>query len=73
MPEDINQLTHRLVTESTKEKNPHAVELGRLGGKKGGAARAKKLSSRRRKAIARKAAKKRWEAPPQKIIATESS
>jgi hypothetical protein len=42
------------------DKNPHAVELGRLGGAKGGAARAKKLSPEKRSEIARKAAEKRW-------------
>jgi hypothetical protein len=41
-------------------KNPHAVALGRLGGKKGGKARAEKLSPAKRKAIARKAAEARW-------------
>ena len=41
-------------------RNPRAVALGRLGGKKGGPARANKLSPKRRKAIARKAAKSRW-------------
>lgn len=41
-------------------KNPAAVALGRLGGKKGGKARAKKLSAKRRREIARKAAKARW-------------
>ena len=45
----------------TEEKNPAAVELGRLGGKKGGKARAEKLSPERRKEIARKAAKARWD------------
>jgi hypothetical protein len=45
----------------SKEKNPAAVELGRLGGKKGGPARAEKLSPERRKEIARKAAKARWD------------
>ena len=44
----------------TEEKNPAAVELGRLGGKKGGKVRAEKLSPERRKEIARKAAKARW-------------
>lgn len=42
------------------EKNPAAVALGRLGGKKGGPARAKKLSKKRRSEIAKKAAQKRW-------------
>jgi hypothetical protein len=46
--------------EPAKEKNPAAVALGRLGGKKGGPARAKKLSAKKRKEIAKKAAKARW-------------
>ena len=41
-------------------KNPAAVELGRLGGLKGGKARAAKLSPAKRKAIAKKAAEARW-------------
>lgn len=46
----------------TEGKNPHAVALGRLGGKKGGKARAAKLSPEQRQAIARKAAEARWRA-----------
>jgi hypothetical protein len=46
--------------EPTHQKNPNAVALGKLGGKKGGAARAKKLSPEQRKAIAQKAARARW-------------
>lgn len=42
------------------KKNPAAVELGRLGGLKGGKARAEKLSAKRRSAIARAAANARW-------------
>ena len=45
----------------SEEKNPAAVELGRLGGLKGGKARAEKLTPEQRKEIARKAAKARWE------------
>lgn len=41
-------------------KNPHAVALGRLGGKKGGPARAKRLTPEQRKEIAKKAAEARW-------------
>jgi hypothetical protein len=41
-------------------RNPAAVEIGRLGGQKGGRIRAQKLSSERRKDIAHKAAQKRW-------------
>jgi hypothetical protein len=43
-----------------EEKNPAAVALGKLGGRKGGKARAEKLSPERRKEIAKKAAKARW-------------
>ena len=46
--------------EKVQEKNPAAVALGRLGGKKGGPARATKLSAKKRKEIAQKAARKRW-------------
>lgn len=69
-PRDPNQLAFNVVREATgedekfepeeKEKNPHAVALGRLGGKKGGLARARALSAKERSEIARKAAKARW-------------
>lgn len=42
-------------------KNPAAVALGKLGGKKGGDARAKKLTPERRKEIARNASMTRWQ------------
>jgi hypothetical protein len=42
------------------KKNPAAVSLGRLGGRKGGKARAEKLSPERRSEIARKAAQARY-------------
>jgi len=59
--QDINVLATSIVEEATsKEKNPYAVALGRLGGKKGGKARADKLTSTRRTEIARKAAQVRW-------------
>jgi hypothetical protein len=57
---DLNQLAARIVEQSTREKNPAAVALGKLGGLKGGKARAASLSPRKRKEIARKAALKRW-------------
>jgi hypothetical protein len=66
-PSDENQAAYQIAqlllgnTEPADEgKNPAAVLLGRLGGKKGGPARAKKLSKKRRAEIARKAAKARW-------------
>jgi hypothetical protein len=43
------------------DRNPAAVELGRLGGKKGGVARAAKLSAEQRQEIAKKAVRKRWQ------------
>ena len=45
---------------SPEGKNPHAVALGRLGGKKGGPARAERLTSEQRQEIAKRAAQKRW-------------
>lgn len=42
------------------QKDPLAVELGRRGGKKGGAARAAKLTAEQRREIAKKAAEARW-------------
>jgi len=44
----------------TKEKNPHAVALSKLGAKKGGKARAAVLSAEERREIARKASLARW-------------
>ncbi len=43
-----------------KSKSTEAVELGRLGGLKGGHARAAKLSTSEKSEIARKAANARW-------------
>jgi len=47
--------------EATRKKNPAAVALGKLGGKKGGPARRDKLRHERRKEIAEKAARARWD------------
>ncbi len=43
-----------------KEKNPHAVALGKLGGAKGGRVRAQRQTPEQRKELARKAAMARW-------------
>jgi hypothetical protein len=69
-PRDTNALAADIVAQSTdpddkgtdpyEGKNPAAVELGRLGGLKGGKARAEKLTGEERSAIARKAAEARW-------------
>jgi hypothetical protein len=48
------------VEEPVPAKNPAAVALGRLGGRKGGPARAAKLTAKRRTEIAKGAAAKRW-------------
>jgi len=68
-PRDPAQLAKLIVDIATGEaedidldagKNPAAVALGRLGGKKGGKARAEKLSPQQRRNSARKAARARW-------------
>ena len=73
--ENANQTAHRTLLEAIGEKpktpekpepevdpkkNPAAVELGRLGGLKGGKARAEALSEEERTEIAKKAARSRW-------------
>ncbi len=70
LPKDANQRAKAIVdlaTGNTKDtgltsdgKNPAAVALGKIGGKKGGPARAKALSAKRRKEIAKLAAAARW-------------
>ncbi len=68
-PADLNRLAASIVEAATEGdftpedfegKNPAAVLLGRLGGKKGGKARAAKLTPERRVEIARAAALARW-------------
>jgi hypothetical protein len=72
---DANQMAAAILQLATGEplpgeeapqappKNPAAVELGRLGGKKGGAARAASMTPEERSEAARKAAKARWNKP----------
>jgi hypothetical protein len=69
-PRDINQLAAFIAEQVTSDpkpdlpegpqKNQAAVELGRLGGKKGGKARAEKLTPEQRREIAKIAAGARW-------------
>lgn len=71
-PRDLNELAASIVQSATSDepteeeqptddgKNPHAVALGRLGGKKGGKRRAEKLTPEQRSEIARIAAEARW-------------
>ncbi|MBI2164788.1 MAG: hypothetical protein HYU29_00055 [Chloroflexi bacterium] len=58
-PSEILAIEEQLI--DTDGKNPNAVALGRLGGKKGGKARAAKLTPEQRRDIAQKAARTRWE------------
>jgi hypothetical protein len=66
-PRDPIQLGKMIVDIATGQiedkiedgKNPAAVELGRLGGKKGGAARAKALTPEQKKTSAQRAARAR--------------
>jgi hypothetical protein len=68
---DANQVAKHILDQLTGDapkeapppvpvKNPAAVALGALGGKKGGLARAAKLSPGDRADIAKKAALARW-------------
>jgi len=54
-------------------KNPHAVALGRLGGKKGGPARAAKLTPEQRRESARKAGQASGKARLLSLTATQRS
>ena len=72
LSKDINEMAAFVVASSTSApdekphfeievaKDPAAVELGRLGGLKGGKARAVKLAPEKRREIAKKAALARW-------------
>jgi hypothetical protein len=76
--EDFNEAAFRVVRESTSEpipiavvkkrKNPAAVALGRLGGKKGAKGRMEKMSPERRRQIASSAARTRWAKEKQRDI-----
>ena len=68
-PRDTNQLAKLIADIAAGDvedvapesrKNPAAVALGKMGGKKGGAARAKVLTPEQRSEIAKKAADARW-------------
>ncbi len=68
-PADVNKLARSIVDDAIGEspevdpyegKNPAAVELGRLGGLKGGKARAESLTDEQLSEIGKKGAKARW-------------
>jgi hypothetical protein len=52
--------TPKEISGILQPKNPAAVALGRLGGKKGGVARAAALTPEERSEISKKAAAARW-------------
>jgi hypothetical protein len=72
-PRDLNSMAAAIVAQSVdpedqgddpyEGKNPAAVELGRLGGKKGGKARAASMTPEQRSEAARRAADARWKKP----------
>jgi hypothetical protein len=68
-PNDVNQLAHRLVSESTSDTQPPPTKdeisrvmaaLGRRGGKNSGKKRMTNLTPEKRREIASLAAKARW-------------
>jgi len=59
----VQRATGQLPSKATLAepvKNPHAVALGKLGGRKGGKARARNLTAAKRSEIAKRAAGARW-------------
>ena len=67
-PRDPNQLAKSIIDIATgqapstppNDKDPAAVQRGRLGGLKGGKARAEKMTADERKASAKAAVEARW-------------
>lgn len=69
-PRDLNALAFAIVQATTggkvaeePPKDPHAVAMGRKGGKKGGAVRASRMTPEQRSEAAKKAAEARWGKP----------
>jgi hypothetical protein len=62
----ITGRSEELPVPKPAKKNPAAVALGRLGGKKGGAARARNLTPEQLAEIGRLGAEKRWGKKPKK-------
>jgi len=56
----VNEKPEEETDQANNGKNPAAVELGRLGGLKGGKARWKGTTKKERREAARKAAQTRW-------------
>lgn len=75
-PEDINQIAHALVRQSTQEQPEPSKEdisrvmavLGKKGGLVGGKKRAESLTGERKRQIALKAARARWDKSAKKDV-----
>lgn len=65
----VNDKAKDCTGDPVPAKNQAAAEMGRRGGKKGGAARAAKMTPEARAASARLAAQRRWAKPPQALTA----
>jgi hypothetical protein len=58
--EIFDKMTGNAEPEKVDTRNPHAVELSKLGASKGGKVRASRLSTAKKRQIAKKAAAARW-------------
>ena len=74
LPKDSNQLAYAVFKMSIEESErpepsraarEYLAKIGRIGGRKGGAARAATLTEEQRHQIASNAAKARWSKKPQ--------
>jgi len=59
--------TGRTSDTEPDNRNPAAVALGHLGGKKGGKVRAETMTAEERSQLAKRAARIRWKKPRQRI------
>ncbi len=66
---DTDQAAETEVASVPLAKNQAAVEMGRKGGKKGGAVRASRMTPEARAASSSLAARRRWAKPPQALMA----
>ena len=64
VPRTDCRCTIACMSDQEHQKNPAAVALGRLGGRKGGKARAERLTPARRSEIAKMGARARWAKQP---------
>lgn len=67
---DTDQAAETEAASAPLAKNQAAVEMGRKGGKKGGAVRASRMTPEARAASSSLAARRRWAKPPQALMAS---